>query len=522
MGLRSYVVARIVLMIPTLFLLVSLIFLIIRVLPGDPALLHFEKQVDPAAYAELRARLGLDQPIYIQYIVYIAGLFTGNLGLSMQDYSPVAQGIFSAFPATLELAIFSMIIASSLGVLLGVRGSTKYNSLTDHSIRIYSIALYAVPVFFLGIIFQMIFGVWLHVLPTGGRMAPLSDPVGLIVPASMSSGSVVPFFALLSLITLAPLMACLTLYSLGRIESEGRTLKNEFKNFFLVFLVSSIAFGVAEAALPVLLAAPLAASLTLFSYLIIYRGRHETIGRNDWLISFIVYFIVTLVYLAASSLVPLIVLCYLAGLVPSTIFLSLLKKRHMKPHVKDFIIPLLVFIVVQAVITIVGLGVISSGTLTLRTGLFTVDSILEGSAYKFIQSIRYLILPSLTLGIVLSGIFLRLTRTNMLDTLRLDYVTSARARGLRERTVIYGYALRNAFLPVLTMMGLQFATLLAGAILTETTFSWPGLGRYIVERISFRDYTAIQGAVVVFGVFVMVVSLVVDLLYAYLDPRIRL
>jgi len=110
----------------------------------------------------------------------------------------------------------------------------------------------------------------------------------------------------------------------------------------------------------------------------------------------------------------------------------------------------------------------------------------------------------------------------MFETLRLDYVTAARARGLSESKVTYGYALRNAFLPVLTMMGLQFATLLGGAILTETTFSWPGLGRYIVDRINFRDYTAIQGAVVVFGIFVSIVSLVVDLLYAYFDPRIRL
>jgi peptide/nickel transport system permease protein len=110
----------------------------------------------------------------------------------------------------------------------------------------------------------------------------------------------------------------------------------------------------------------------------------------------------------------------------------------------------------------------------------------------------------------------------MLETSRLEFVTAARARGLEESTVTFGYALRNAFLPILTMMGLQFALLLGGAILTETTFSWPGLGRYIVDRINFRDYTAIQGAVVVFGLFVALVSLVVDIFYAFLDPRIRL
>jgi peptide/nickel transport system permease protein len=122
---------------------------------------------------------------------------------------------------------------------------------------------------------------------------------------------------------------------------------------------------------------------------------------------------------------------------------------------------------------------------------------------------------------MLSGVFIRLTRSNMLETLRLDFVTAARARGLKESSVVYGYALRNAFLPILTMMGLQFAMLLGGAILTETTFSWPGLGRYLVDRISFRDYTAIQGTVIFFGILVAVVNLFVDILYAYLDPRIR-
>ncbi len=158
----------------------------------------------------------------------------------------------------------------------------------------------------------------------------------------------------------------------------------------------------------------------------------------------------------------------------------------------------------------------------IRTGLYTIDSILEGSPTKLVETWRYLFLPSVTLGLVLCGIFIRLTRNNMLETLRLDFVTAARARGLEENKVIWGYALRNAFLPVLTMMGLQFAALLGGAILTETTFSWPGLGRYLVDRISFRDYTAIQGTVVLFGLMVALVSLIVDILYAYLDPRIRL
>jgi peptide/nickel transport system permease protein len=346
MGLRSYIMTRIILTIPTLLLLLTAVFLIMRVLPGDPVALHFEKKATPEAMDALRHILGLDKPIWQQYVDYIGGLVDigylkdhgyPNLGKSMQTTTEEVGGqIFSAFPATLELAIYSIIIASVIGILLGVAASKSYNSFLDHLIRGFGIVTYAIPVFFLGIIFQLIFGVYLHWLPTGLRISPAVDP-------------------------------------------------------------------------------------------------------------------------------------------PATV-----------------------------------------------TGLYTIDSLIEGNLFKFAESVKALLLPSLTLGIILSGVFVRLTRTNMLETLRLEFVTAARARGLKESTVTFGYALRNAFLPILTMMGLQFAILLGGAVLTETTFSWPGLGRYIVTRINFRDYTAIQGAVVVFGLFVVLVSLVVDLLYAYFDPRIRL
>lgn len=342
MSLRSYVIARLVLTIPMIMLLLTFVFLIVRVLPGDPASLHFEKQVDPQMLLEFKRQLGLDKPIEIQYVEYLAGLLRGDFGKSMQDFSPVSQQIFSAFPATLELAICSTIIMILVGVVLGVQASRSYNSAQDHSIRVFGIASYAIPVFFLGEVMIMIFAIYLHWLPAGDRIHAGMAPTGL------------------------------------------------------------------------------------------------TLDGLHW-----------------------------------------------------------------------------------STGLYTVDSILEGNSSKFIMSLRYLLLPSLTLGTVLCGIFIRLTRGNMLETLQLDFVTAARARGIKERTVVYGYALRNAFLPILTMMGLQFAALLAGAVLTETTFSWPGLGRYLVDRISFRDYTAIQGVVVFFGILVAMVSLAVDIIYAYLDPRIR-
>lgn len=344
MTLRTYIIARVLLTIPMIFILLTTVFIVMRVLPGDPVQLHFEKMASPAAVAAMKAQLGLDKPLWVQYFNYLAGLFRGDLGKSMQDYSPVASQIFSAFPATLELAICSMTIAILVGLFLGVESSKAYNKPKDHVIRVFGIVTYTIPVFFLGMILQLIFGVGLHWLPVGGRFDPTIEP-----PSGLTIGS--------------------------------------------------------------------------FHF---------------------------------------------------------------------------------------------------STGLYTIDSLLGGNVYKFVVSLKYLLLPSLTLGLVLCGVFIRLTRTNMFETLRSDFVTAAKARGLKETTVTYGYALRNAFLPVLTMMGLQFALLLGGAVLTETTFSWPGLGRYLIDRINFRDYTAIQGVVVVFGIFVSIVSLAVDLLYAYLDPRIRL
>ncbi|MBO3799153.1 MAG: ABC transporter permease [Thermoproteota archaeon] len=410
MTLRSYVVSRILLTIPMIFILLTIVFIIVRVLPGDPVLLHFEKMENPRAMEEMRQKLGLDKPIWIQYFDYLFNLLRGDLGKSMQDYSPVASQILSAFPATLELAIFSMIIAVSIGIILGVESSKSYNKPKDHIVRIFGIVTYAIPVFFLGMIFQIVFGVGLRWLPVGGRIYPTMEPSGLRIPLSQPPGG-----------------------------------------FATHLLLSCV-----------------------------------------------------------------------AGLVAVMMCVVALKIRGQKTTRKTLGLLVSLFLTVWILWALAGWRFITLGELRISTGLYTVDSLLEGNPYKFVEALRYLCLPSLTLGLVISGVFIRLTRSNMLETLRLDFVTAAKARGLKEITVTYGYAFRNAFLPILTMMGLQFATLLAGAVLTETTFSWPGLGRYIVDRINFRDYTAIQGAVVFYGILVSLVSLVVDLLYAYFDPRIRL
>jgi len=156
-----------------------------------------------------------------------------------------------------------------------------------------------------------------------------------------------------------------------------------------------------------------------------------------------------------------------------------------------------------------------------RTNFYVVDALLAGNWPALRSALAHLLLPSVTLGLALTGVFVRLTRANMIEMLQQDFITAGRARGLPERRLTYRHALRNTFIPILTMIGLQFAILLAGAVLTETTFSWPGMGRYLVDRIELRDYTAVQAVITVFALFVAFISLLMDLVNAFVDPRIR-
>lgn len=297
------------------------------------------------------------KPFDSQYFNYLWSLIHLDLGVSLAPTRgrPVIDDLKLKFPATLELAIASLIITMLIGVSTGAYAAHKRRSVADYIFRIFSIVIWAVPVFWLGLMFQLILGVYLGDWYETSRFA-------------------------------------------------HQFLRPIFGNFL-----------------------PLPIS-----------GRIGT------------------------------------GMAP----------KHI-------------------------------------TGLFFVDSILTGNWKSLGSAIRYILLPAFTLGLYMSGVFTRLTRSNMLDVLREDYITAARARGIQERVVVYQHALKNAFIPILTMMGLQFAALLAGAVLTETTFSWPGMGLFMWERIGYRDFNSIQGSVVLFAVLVAAVSLMVDIIYAWIDPRIR-
>jgi peptide/nickel transport system permease protein len=155
------------------------------------------------------------------------------------------------------------------------------------------------------------------------------------------------------------------------------------------------------------------------------------------------------------------------------------------------------------------------------TNLYLIDTLLQGRTDQFVQVLQHLVLPSFALATIPMAIIARITRSSMLEVMRSDYVRTARAKGLRMFWVVYKHSLKNAIIPIITIIGLQLGLLLGGAILTETIFSWPGIGRYIYEAIGFRDYPVIQSGILVIAVIFVLINLVVDILYAAIDPRIK-
>jgi dipeptide transport system permease protein len=155
------------------------------------------------------------------------------------------------------------------------------------------------------------------------------------------------------------------------------------------------------------------------------------------------------------------------------------------------------------------------------TGFMTIDALLSGQSGAFLDALHHLILPAIVLGTVPLAVIARMTRSSMLEVLSEDYVRTARAKGLSPLRVVGLHALRNALLPVVTMVGLQVSSLLAGAVLTETIFSWPGIGKWLIESIGRRDYPALQGGVMLVSLVVIMVNVLVDLLYGAINPRIR-
>jgi peptide/nickel transport system permease protein len=155
------------------------------------------------------------------------------------------------------------------------------------------------------------------------------------------------------------------------------------------------------------------------------------------------------------------------------------------------------------------------------TGFFTVDSLIAGQPNTFRDALAHLILPSLVLGLYISGLISRVTRSSMLEVLSADYMRTARAKGIRERIVVLRHGLSNALLPIVTVVGLSYGNLLSGAVLTESIFAWPGIGRYMFRASTSQDFPAIMGVSILIAFIYVVVNLIVDILYYFIDPRIR-
>jgi peptide/nickel transport system permease protein len=335
-ALQYYIISRLFLAPLMVWTITTVVFLLLRATPGDPVDAMLGPRAPESQKALMREQLGLNDPLWVQYLNYLQGLLSLNLGTSLSSRGQAVWDIIQDFfPATAELAIFSMAIALAIGVSMGILAASRPNTPLDAGGRIFGIVTYSVPLFWVGMLFQLVFSVQLGWFPLGTR------------------------------------------YPVSAIPPEG------------------------------------------------------------------------------------------------------------------------------------------------PTGLYTIDSLLSGDVSAFGLSLFYLILPSFSLGLVLSGIFERIVRVNLKQTLKADYVEAARARGIPEQQVLLNHALKNALIPVVTVLGLTLAAMLGGAVLTEVTFSWPGLGNRLYEAISLRDYPTVQGIIVFFAVVVVVASIAIDIINAYIDPRIR-
>ena len=331
----SFLLRRLGTFIPTFIGVTIVAFAFIRLLPGDPILLLAgERGVSPERYEQLSHQFGFDQPIWKQYFDYIWGILHGDLGISFSTKRPVLDEFLTLFPATVELGLCAIILATVIGIPAGVIAAVNRGKFFDQALMSTALIGYSMPIFWWALLLIIVFS-------TGLGWTPVSGRIGLQ------------------------------------------------------------------------------------------------------------YYFPT------------------------------------------------------------------------PTGFMLIDSLLSGQSGAFTSAVRHLILPTVALATIPLAVIARQTRSAMLEVLGEDYVRTARAKGLPPSRVIGVHALRNAMIPVVTVIGLSVGTLLAGAILTETIFSWPGIGKWMVDSILRRDYQAVQGGLVLIAIVVMVVNLIVDLLYGLINPKIR-
>jgi peptide/nickel transport system permease protein len=329
-----YLIRRLLLLPVVLFVVVTLVFVIIRVGPTSPVDAATALVTDQQVKDQIRHEFGADQPIYVNYLNFLGGVLHGDLGRSFFSHRPVLDVILERLPATIELALAGMLIGSVLGIGLGILSALRAGGILDTLCRVVAVSWLSMPIFWLGLLFIALLTVKLGWLPATGRFDPRAE-------------------------------------------------------------------------------------------------------------------------------------------IPTP------------------------------------------------THFYLIDSVLTGDPKYVTTALKYLAMPAIVLGLSISGFLLRLTRNTLLDVFRQDYVRTARGKGLREGVVVFRHALRNAILPVVTLLGLLFGGLLGGAAVIETVFAWPGLGLLMVDSINTRDYPQIQGSIAVFAAGYVIVNLLVDVVYVLIDPRIQ-
>jgi peptide/nickel transport system permease protein len=331
----AYIIRRIMILIPTLLGVSVIVFMMLHLTPGDPAEMLLGERATPAALEQIREHLGLNQPLYVQYGMFLKRLMRGDLGETIWTRQKVWIEVKQRFPATIELSLVALFISCVAGIILGIISATKQYSVFDYVSMIGALAGVSMPIFWLGLVFMLIFSLNLGWLPLSGRLS---------------------------------------------------------------------------------------------------------IGVD----------------------------------------------------------------------------------LDVVTNFYILDAVITRNWPAFKDTVWHIIMPAVTLSTIPTAIVARMTRSAMLDVLRQDYIKTAKAKGLSQFAVIFKHALRNAMIPVVTTIGLQFGVLLGGAILTETIFAWPGVGKWMYDAVMQRDYMVIQGGTLLIAGLFVVINLFVDVLYAVINPRISI
>lgn len=356
--MAQFIFRRFALLVPVLLGIMTVTFVLVRLIPGDPCTAMLGEKARPERCVEFKERFGLNDSIPVQFARYIGNVVQGNFGNSIKDSRPINDILAERLPMTVELTIGATLFASTLGILLGVVSSIKQNSSVDVGSMMFANIGVSMPIFWLGLLLAYFFALTLR-----------NTPFALPPSARLTSGTDLP--------------SLMKMWDME--DAQG------FSRFVVLFLSNSV----------------------------------------------------------------------------------------------------------------------------------LLNSLIQGKFNVFFDALRHLILPCITVGTISLAIVARTTRGAMLDVMTQDYVRVARAKGLSERAVIFKHTFRNALVPIVTIVGLQFGALLSGAVLTETTFNLPGVGTKLVDAILSRDYPVVQAFTVVIAVLFVMVNFVVDLSYAYLNPRIR-